>query len=317
MKLKTIVFLLLTALLLAVGCKTTEIEIRPISYARQQAYLKRLRDPRVYGFSIYQTPGGLQFRGGGRLHPNQALAMEMLVEDPMRPAVILKASFGDEYTVLLDPCSQHTLLEFSTAQELGAEAVGEREPTVVKLPGEDVAACLSVLPSLRFGQLYVEKPLLYVRLADGFLGPLARGILEPQIHGVIGWSSLKKFEQIRFLYSAGQVFLFTTEPYEPNPNNVITTLSIVKHAGACVVRGVVDGKQTMIMIDPAGDFEVATEGGAAVASIDFGNGFTLEAPAVSESPGGTRLGARLLEKYDVTLCPNKGVVYFETGMYIE
>jgi len=298
-----------SVLLLLAGCKTTEVETRPISYARQQAYLKRLRDPRVYGLSIYQTPGGPQIRGGGRLHPNQALALPMMVEEPLRPAVVLKASFGKEYTVLLDPCSQQTCFEFSAAQELGAEAVGEREPTLVKLPGEEVGACLSVIPSLRFGQLYVEKSLLFVRLADGFIGPLARGIEEPELKGVIGWSSLKNFEQIRLLYSAGQVLLYTTEEYDPDPAQVLTTLPIVQHAGVCVVRATVDGKETMVLMDPAGDFEVAAD--AAVASIQLGDGLTLDAPAVSESPGGTRLGAHFLKQYDVTICPKAGMVYFE------
>ena len=298
-------------LVLLAGCKTTEVETRPISYSRKQAYLKRLRDPRVYGLSLYDTPSGVQIRGGGRLHPNQGLALPMEVEEPLRPVVVLKASFGNEYPVLFDPCSQLTCFEFTAAQELGAEAVGERTPELVKMPSEELAACLSLIPSLRFGQLYVEKSLIYVRLADGFLGPSARGIEEPELKGVIGWSSLKNFEQVRLLYSAGQVLLYTTEEYDPDPDQVLTTLPLVKHAGACVVRATVDGRETMILMDPAGDFEVATDGAVAVASIRLGDGLALDAPVVSASPGGTRIGARLLQNYDVTICPQKGVVYFE------
>jgi len=315
MKSKTIFFLLLSALLFLAGCKTTET--KPISWKRQQIYLKQIRDPRVYGLGLYDTPSGVQIRGGGRLHPNQAEALEMLAEEPFRPVVGLVGNFGKQWPVLLDLGSRKTWFEFSVAQELGARPVGERDPKLIHLPDEEVAACLSVISSLRLGQLYIENSQLYVRLATGSLGPLARDITEPELKAVIGWDILKKFEQIRFLYSAGQLLLFTTEPYEPDPSQVITAFPLVKHAGACVVRGVVDGKETMLLIDPAGDFEVATSGAAAVKSLQLGEGLTLDAPAVSESPGGTRIGARLLQKYDVAICPQEGVVYFERPRIVD
>jgi len=302
------------AVLVLAGCKTTQTETTPISWHRQQAYLKRLRDPRVYGMSIFNTAEGTQIRDAQRLHPNQVLAMPMLVEEPFRPAVLLAETFGDEYPVLLDPGSSQTVFEFTTAQALGAEALGEREPSLIRLPDEEVAACLSVLSSLQFGQLYIENSLLYVRLADGSLGSSARGIIEPELKGVVGWSSLKKFEQIRFLYSAGQVLLLTTEPYDPDPSQVIATLPIIQGAKMCVVRATLDGVETPVLFDPAGDFEVATDGAAPVKSLRLGDGLIVDAPVVSESPGGSRLGARFLQKYDVTLCPKKGVIYLEPPM---
>ncbi len=314
MKQKTILALLLGALLFMAGCKTTETVTKPVSWSRQQAYLDRIRDPRIYGLSLYNTPSGVQIRGGGRLHPNQAEALEMLADEPLRPVVDLAGDFGASWPVLLDPGSNRTWFEFNAAQELDARPIGEREPELIRLPDEEVAACLAVISSLRFGQLYIENPLLYVRLATGSMGPLARGITEPEIQAVIGWDILKKFEQIRLIYSAGELLLFTTEPYEPDPSQVIAMLPIIKHAGVCVVSGTVDGKETMILIDPAGDFEIATDGGAAVGSILLGDDLTVDAPAVSESPGGTRIGVRLLRKYDVTICPQKGVVYLEHPM---
>jgi hypothetical protein len=77
------------------------------------------------------------------------------------------------------------------------------------------------------------------------------------------------------------------------------------------VRGVVDGTAGVVLLDPAGDFEVATVGGAAVSSIQLSADLTFSAPAISTSPGGTRIGARLLQNYRVTICPQTGVVYFE------
>jgi len=77
------------------------------------------------------------------------------------------------------------------------------------------------------------------------------------------------------------------------------------------VRGLIAGKEGMIFIDPAGDFEVATDGAAAVSSIQLDADLLFSAPAVENSPGGTRIGVRLLQKYKITICPQAGAVYFE------
>jgi hypothetical protein len=307
-------FLMGSALLILAGCKTTEPEETvPVSWREQQAYLARASDPRIFGLSIYETPAGPQIRGGGRLHPGQAEALPMLLEAPFRPVVNLHGNFGVQWPVLLDLTASVSCLEFDTARKVGARPVGEQaKPQLVKLPGEDVASCVSLVPSLRLGQLFVENPLVYVRMANGSLGRAARGIDRPGLRGVVGWNVLEKLEQIQFLYSIGQVVLKTTDPYVPNPGLLVAELPLVEHAGACAVRGVVNGKRGLILLDPAGDFEVAA--GGTVSSLKLGTNLTLTNPAVSSSPGGVRVGSRLLQNYRVTICPKAGVVYFETKM---
>lgn len=311
MNLKMSLFCLMIALLLAAGCKTTEMdpETQPLSWQQQQAYLSRLRDPRVFGLSIYDAPGGLQIRGGGRLHPSQAAALQMQTEkeETMRPVLEMAGSFGRKWPILLDLSSSRTWLAFDAANKLMARPVGERNAELSRLPNEKVAACLSVVSSLRLGQLFIENPLVYVRLAEGSLGPLTRGMDHHGLKGVIGWDLLKKFEQIHFLYSIGQVVLFTTEPYEPDPSQVVATLPLVRHAGACAVRGTVDGRDSLILIDPAGDFEIA----GTDATVTLAPGFDLSSASSIAGPGGIRIGAGMLSRYDVTICPQAGVIYFE------
>ncbi|MBI9019716.1 MAG: hypothetical protein JEZ10_00465 [Verrucomicrobia bacterium] len=309
MKMKPIFFLPLTVLMLS-GCKTIETEPRPLSWQQQQAYCSKVQDPRVFGLSIYDTPAGPQIRGGGRLHPSQAAALPMQTKkgQTVRPVVRMSGSFGMEWPVLLDLSSSRTWLEFSTAKKMMARPVGERKAELIRLSNDETAACLSIVSSLRLGQLFIENPLVYVRMADGPIGPLARGMVEPELKGVVGWDLLKKMEQIHLLYSVGQVALFTTEPYEPNPALVVAMLPLVEHAGACAVRGIVDGKEGLVLIDPAGDFEIA--GAASTVQLAPGLSFSSsEPPAVS--PGGIRIGARLLQNYDITICPQAGVIYFE------
>ncbi len=310
MKMKSSLFFLGALLLFTAACKTTET--KPVSWKEQSAYLSKVRDPRIYGFSIYQTPGGIEFRGGGRLHPNQIEALTMKAEEPFRPVVMVKGNLGLESPVLLDFSTSASWLEFDLAQTLGAMPVGEREAQLVKLPGEEIAGCPSMVPSMRFKQLYIERPLVNVRMATGPLGPLARGIEKPELKGVIGWEILRKFEQIQLDYTAGKVSLATSgAAYVPNPATLVGKLSLVKYAGACAVRGLIDGKEGLILIDPAGDFEVATEGAAAVLSLQLDADLLFSVPVVAKSPGSTRVGARLLQNYKIIICPLAGAVYFE------
>ncbi|MBC8206327.1 MAG: hypothetical protein ISR85_02365 [Kiritimatiellales bacterium] len=311
---KRIVFILTSVLLMLAGCKTTEPEkTTPVSWEEQQAYLRKVRDPRVFGLGIYQTPSGVEIRGGGRLHPAQAEALPMLVDEPFRPVVNLHGNFGVQWPVLLDCASSASLMEFNTARKAGALAVGEqRVPKLATRPGDEIPSCLSLIPSLRLGQLFVESPLVYVRLANGPLGPAAREIEEPVLRGVVGWNILQKLEQIQFVYSVGHVVLKTTEAYEPNPALVVAELPLVKYAGVCAVRGTVDGQDGVILIDPAGDFEVAASSGGGVSMLQLGENFSFSNPAVSVLPGEVRIGARLLQNYRVTICPQADKIYFET-----
>ncbi len=301
------------ALLVISGCKTTE-ETTPLSWGRQQAYLARVRDPRVFHLGIYQTPGGVEYRGGRRLHPNQTEALKFQVEEPLRPAVMIRAKSGREHPVLLDFTASRTWFEFGLAQALGALPVGENnQPNLLRHPSdEEIASCLAVVPYMRFRQLHIERSLVYVRFAEGPLGKMARGIEEPVLEGIIGWDLLKEFGQIRFDYTMEMLALATDEDdYQPNPARLETAIPLVKHAGACAVRARVDDQETLVLIDPAGDFEVAAEDAAAVTALELGD-LLIEAPVTAESPGGVRVGARLLSRYQVTVCPQAGMLYLET-----
>ena len=306
----TALILFTSAVLLTVGCKTTEP--KPVTWKEQSAYMAGVKDPRRYGFNIYQTPSGIEYRDGSRLHPNQTRVLPMAAKDPVRPVVTLRGKIGEETPMLLDFAANASWIEFDLAQSLGAVPISEGGAQLVKIPNEEFPGCLSVVPTIRFGQVFMENTLVYVRMARGPLGSLARGVEKPEVKGVVGWELLKKFAQIHLDYAGKQMVLSTTEtPYMPNPAFLVAKIPLVKYAGACAVRGTVDGKAGLILIDPAGDFEVATDGAAAVSSVQLDAGLVFSAPAVANSPGGTRIGARLLQSYTVTVCPQAGVIYFE------
>ena len=73
----------------------------------------------------------------------------------------------------------------------------------------------------------------------------------------------------------------TSETYEPNPNLLVAELPLVKHAGACVVRGTVNGTSGLILLDPAGDFEVMAGPGMDVSLVQLGEKLRFSNPQVS------------------------------------
>lgn len=309
MKTKMILFSLISGLLLVAGCKTTDPQkTTPISWKQQQGYLSRARDPRIFGLSFYDTPSGVQVRGGSRLHPGRSEVLEMLVDEPPRSVVNIKGNFGVQWPVLLDFTSTGTWFEFETAQKLGAHPVGGRKAVLVNRPGDDVPACQSLLPSLRLGQMFVENVLVYVRMANGSLGIAGRDVTDPQPKGVVGWGVLKKFKQIRLLYPLGKIGLVTTDAYEPNPAAIVAKIPLVRHAGVCAIYAWVDGKKSMVLIDPMGDFDVA----GSASSVKLSDDLVVSPTQTESSTGEVRLGARFLQDYLVTICPQEGVVYFET-----
>jgi hypothetical protein len=309
----TSLILFTSAVLLAAGCKTTETKPEPVKWKEQSAYMAKVRDPRIYGFNIYQTPGGgIEYRDGSRLHPNQVAELPMKAKEPLRPVAMLRGKFGLESPVLLDFTAVAGWLEFDLAQELGAIPLSERKAQLVKMSGEEFAGCFSVVPSLRFKQLQVERPLFYVRMANGPIGTLARGIEEPELKGVIGWDLLKTFGQIHLDYAKKRTVISTIETaYDPEPSLFVARVPLLKNAGVCAVRGLVDGKPEVILIDPAGDFEVATAGSQALTTVQLDPALVFSTPGVSLSPGGTRIGAQLLQNYKITICPKEGMIYFE------
>ncbi|MCU0857155.1 MAG: hypothetical protein MUC65_01960 [Pontiellaceae bacterium] len=298
------------AVLLMAGCVTDEVT--PVRWKEKSAYAEKVKDPRQYGYSIYQTPRGIEYRGGMSLRANQAKTLPMDVEEPFRPVVMMSGKFGEKEPVLLDFTINASWMEFGLAKDLHAVPADERAAQWVNFSSKNFPDCLSLIPRVRLGGIVIGNPLFYVRMANGPMGSMARGIEKPQIRAVVGWDILKKFEQIFLNYEEGVMALSTTKmSYNPDPAGVIAKLSLVEHSGACVVRGTVDGKSTLVLIDPAGDFDVATDSGQPFKALQLDEGFVFSEPAVSKSSGGTRIGAKLLKNYRVTVCPQEGLVYFE------
>jgi hypothetical protein len=147
---------------------------------------------------------------------------------------------------------------------------------------------------------------------------LNRGIKDPQVHAVLGYDMLKSFEFIQFDTRGKKVTLSATDPYTPSAGRLIGEALLINNAlnTGLIIKGAIDGKEMPIMLDFAGNYyfrrgDVSTP---TTELVSLGSNVVyLDAPTIT----GTftdkmpRAGNMMLEKYLVTVCPRKGVVYFE------
>ncbi len=312
--------LLLILPLLFAGCASTD-KPQPeivLSQAKQQSFLANAKHPAEFGFDVYRTEDGIGCRGTARLHPNHLAGVEL--KHGHLPVIDMTGrARRQKMKVLVDTMSPNSWMELSTAQEMKASFLGVGNHSIPYRGNYDtgrVAAYAAVVPQMRIDQLFIESIPLYVRMAMNSLGPLARGIGTPTVDAAMGYDILRLFEYVQFDFVHGAINFSATIPYVPHEDLVMAEAKIVpvNHFGLAV-EGAVDGETKGILLDFAGDYEFA-RGDAKVGTtrqVDLGGVVFVHVPTlvmpIHNAP--PRAGRRLLEKYIVTVCPQKGVVYFE------
>ncbi|MBN2704663.1 MAG: hypothetical protein JXR23_10680 [Pontiellaceae bacterium] len=319
---KTVPFLLLTALL--AGCVSTEkgTEETLLTLEEQELALKKTKAPQQANYAVYSLQGTLAVNAEPRLHPNHRAELPYLADRAPVVAAQGKSSRA-KLNVLIDPSSAASWIEFNKAQALDAyflelDGVYIPYPDPVAVGADSFAATVS---QLRFDLFFMEDVAFFVRMAKNNLGQFSRGIKDPQVHAVLGYDMLKVFEYIQFDAQGKKVVFSATTPYTPNAGRLVGQAQILNNLlnttanPGLIVKGSIDGEETPIMLDFAGDYffrrgDVSTP---VTELVSMGEIAQFDVPTIS----GTftdlmpRAGNRMLEKYLVTVCPLKGVVYFE------
>jgi len=314
-----IALLMLSALALS-GCLSNngELKDKPLSQSQQKAYLSKARPPQQYGFSIYAVEDGMAFAGRGRLHPNHFTSTEMIEENI--PVISMRGrSPRNTLNALVDTSSPVSWMEFSVSQDFSAYFMGINDqllPYRGSYNTGGVNAFAGVVTQMRIDNLFIENMPFYIRMSQGSLGPLARGIRKPTIDAIVGYDNLQSFEYIQFDPYNNKISFSATKPYSPNSGLESEVIKIVKAPGHGVaVEGKIDGQPTPIVLDFAGDFslargdvKVATTRRIHIGEIEINDVPTLVLPVHAAPP---RIGRKLLTPYIVTICFKEGVVYFE------
>ncbi|MEI6891712.1 MAG: hypothetical protein V5783_06020 [Pontiella sp.] len=286
---------------------------------QQNTYLSHAQDPATFGFKTEKRTRGRDLtKAYVQLRPEQSAQLKL--SEMQIPLFTLRSrSQRMKTNALLDPSSPDSWMEFTTSQRFSAIFLGTDH---YKLPYRGIynigraSAYAAVIPTLRIESIRLDHCPIYVRMATHSLGPLSRGITSPNIGAVLGYDVLKMFEFIQFNPYTRRVKLSTTEPYEPNPELLMTIAKIVDvPLQGLVVEGAVLGTPTPVVLDFAGDYhfsrgdvKVNITKQVSLGDVVFRQVPTLLLPT-HHAPA--RAGRRMLENYIITVCPQKGVVYFE------
>lgn len=314
-----------TALLIATlmaGCNSAEYDTDQeyvLSENEQKDFLSYARQPQQFGFGVYSTQGGgIAVKGVARLHPLHAASADFIGGDAPVIKVGGKAS-RMKMNALLDPSSPNSWMECDTAEEFDAIPLGVDDQVFPYLGSYNtgaVNAFAAVVGQMRIDQLFIEDIPLYVRMAANSLGPLNRGIYSPKIEGVLGYDILGLFEYIQIDLEEGMVNFSASTPYTPNEDLLMTSAGIVSSPNyGLAVEGAIFDEPTPIILDIAGNYHFAssTADTTVTEQVSLGEVVYLNVP--TRLPTTRNLppsaGRLMLQKYIITICPKKGVVYFE------
>lgn len=308
----------LFVLLTLTGCVTSKTEEVALTEAQQKSYLAQTRPAQQFGLSVYPTQAGPQFSGAVRLHPNNIINADMASSKV--PVIKMQGkSARTAMNALLDFSAPTSWLEFDTAQDLSAFVLGINDQPFPYRGGYNtggVDAFGAVVTQMRIDYMFLENVPFYVRMAKNTLGPLARGIQSPRIDAILGNDNLKEFEYIQINLQENLIQFSTSTPYEPHEQLLMCEVKIVKLRNyGLAVEGAIFGEPTPILLDFAGDYHLA-RGDAKVQftrQVSIGDIVHTKVPTLLLQPHNSppKVGRQMLNKYIITICNKKGLVYFE------
>ncbi len=312
-------------LILLAGCRSAPVDPQRgaiFSDAEIQRFLKRAQDPRTYSLTVYQDARGVPvYTGGFRLYPGSPAELPFDAP-PELPLTVLPVGCGAhvEGRVLVDTTTADTWVSMEQASRLRLVALGP--PFFNVKPAhvlDNAPAFLSLVPGLTFGPLRMETVPAFARASHGPLWPLSRSAAAGPVDFVAGLSLLKAFAWVQWDYPARVWRAAPAGAYQPREETLLAVVPIESSPGGLMIKGRLDGKSAVFLVDTAGDFELAMDAPPMklIRQISAGDLVFRQVKAVSTrdlalgQPDIPRIGARLLMKYRMTLDPRRNVLVFE------
>jgi len=276
-----------------------------LSQSDLAAVAKRGKEPQVFGLTAYRTEYGALFAGSYRLHKGQAGRIAFQ-SDPNSTTPIIAVN---DQPMMIDSSSAESWISPGANAAMGGvvlkdQYVFEKYPRHVY---ETVGGLAVVVPKMIIDKIHIENAVFYMRAAAGPLGMLTRWEKSSNISGILGADFLRAFQFVRISLRDRYVFLSATSAYPPNEAAALTTVNTKDLQGGIGVDAMLDGEKASVLIDLAGDFEVAVNQPAdsKMRQVSIGDAVFRQVEVISgyEIGLGTnsvpRIGRQLLEKYDL------------------
>jgi hypothetical protein len=311
------VAVLMTVVLAACSTPRPETPV-PLGAQEKAQLLKRAKAPQVFGLTAYTSDDGAVFAGVFRQHEGH-VARVAFASDPATTTPAVKVG-DDALVMLIDSSAAESWLTVEAVPSLRAVALAGPNPfeRVPRHVFDTLGGFGAVVPKLTIDTLHVENALMYVRNARGPLGPLTRWEKTPYFDGVLGADFLRSFQFVRISLRGRYLVFSATDAYPP-PATPLATLPTIDLNDAIAIEAVINGEKTPVILDIAGDFEVAmsTTDLTAVRQISLGDLVIRQAQVDSAYELGfgrdtpVRIGRQLLERYDLVINNQGREVIFE------
>ena len=304
------------------ACSTPPTGIRPFTAGQRGAFLKRAKPPEAFGLTSYRTDDGPIFAGAHRLHHGQTAVLPFAGTEEDAPPMVDLSILGVKKPIraLVDTTSRDNwavpeLVPLMRGVPIGPPGVGRTADHVL----DDVGGILFIAPKIVLDEAQVESALFYARAAFGPLGPPARWVAEPEPQAVLGATLLRAFPLCQLDLPRQRIVLATSQDYTPDEGRLLATLPLLDEKGAMACLATLDGKPGKVLLDIAGDFEMAVNDpiAAAVTQLTLGDLVLRHVPVQNGHdlglglPDNPRLGRRLLQRFVITIDTRRKLVYFE------
>ena len=307
-------------ILLSTGCTTPPEEERPLTRNEIRALLGNAKNPRSLYLTVFNGPAGPEFENAHRLHPNQVTSARM-VGSTTAPAIIDVTGLTDTiFKALLDPSTPEGWASTDASPTLRLTPIGPPyyEVRAAHLKDAD-PGYMAHMSTMKIAPLQIESVLFCIRSATGGLGPFSRGIETPELNMVLGNDVLRNFRFVQFNYP-NQMVSFSSSVNFPKPESRLLAqppLLFVK--GALATSGLVDGKETTVLLDLAGTYAASVPDDHAGKALRVHLG-DLSLHGLAAEGSGTlgltdakypRLGWEALNQFIITLDYHRRVIWFE------
>lgn len=284
------------------GLMNSEREIR--------SFMGRALDPREFAVTItISEDGSPVIVNANRTRPGLEAITSFVSPPHTVLPVISGLANGRPARMLVDTTSSANWTSIERARAYGLVPLSP--PAIGGLPQhvtDPVRGTLCVAPSMSLDVLPVEAVLFYARASRGPLWPLSRSADAHDADFILGWSLLRSFQAVRWDF-AGRIVAFSSRAHVVDEDRLLARVPLENGYEALVVKGMVEGKIKPILVDLAGDYEIAVDESmmSLMKQVSLGDFVlrdlhptTLQAHGLG-FPGVPRIGLRALSKYRLVL----------------
>ncbi|MBU4459840.1 MAG: hypothetical protein KJ579_04670 [Verrucomicrobia bacterium] len=308
------------AAMMVAGCKTPDTiragpDGKPISglmYTEREvaAFLKKALDPRQFAITVTIGENGDPIIVNANRSRPGLEAITSFVSPPHTALPLIEGTVGGRPAlILVDPTSGENWTSIERAKAFGLMPIAP--PLIGGVPEhmvDSIRGTLCVAPSSTVDLMPIEAALFFARASRGPLWPLSRSADAQDADFIFGWSLLRSFAAVQWNFG-GRVVVLSNKPFAEDDSRMLARVPLEGGFDALVVKGMVDSKTQRILIDLAGDFEIAVDEPTMtlVKQVSLGDvvlrdlrSSTLESHGLG-FPGTPRLGLRALSRFRVVL----------------